>query len=185
MNTHPETLQNLLTHPVYGMQQFPRWWDELAEKISPTDIDGYLQSDHGVAGRHFFLEFKAPKESMTSRKNEGQLKSLLALSRQPRTQVLVVFDPYNLDPSSERMDMAKPVRAQFVREGQLMTERRTTMGAISKNCWDWVWNNGPFAEEVIDYAARIDELVGQGFSGEDIRISLGLPPMTVPKPVRQ
>lgn len=185
MSTSPETLQNLLTHPVYGMGQFPRWWYELAEKISPTDIDGYIQSDHIVAGRHLFLEFKAPGESMRSRDNEGQLRSLTALSRLPRTQVLVVFDPYNLDPSSERMDMTKPVRAQFIREGVLLREHWTTMGAISQNCWDWVWNKGKFAEKVVDYTKRIDELIDLGYRGEGIRIALGLPPMTVPKPARR
>ena len=179
MSNRPEAPQNRDTHPLFGMQEFRWWWHELAEKISPTDIDGHLHSDHGVAGRHLFLEFKAAKESMRGRESDGQLKGLINLSKLPRAQVLVIFDPFHDVVCEERMDMSTPVRAQLIREGRLMTERWTTLDAIKKNTWDWVWNKGPFAEPVIDYAARIAELIEQGASGEDIRRAAGLPPMTV------
>lgn len=181
MSTRPETLQNRETHPLYGMQEFQWWWHELAEKISPADIDGHLHSDHGVAGRHLFLEFKATRESLRGRERDGQLKGIINLSKLPRTQTLVIFDPFHDVVCQERMDMATPVRAQLVREGKLMSERKTTLGAIKVNTWDWVWNRGPFAEPVIDYATRIDELMGQGASGEQIRVTLGLPPLEHPR----
>lgn len=175
MSDHePEAYQKQDEQPLYGFNNYARWRDKRAKRLSPSDIDAWQHAR--VGDRHLFLEFKAAREH--ARKVDGQLEGLLSLSRRPGMQVLVVFDPFHKDCSTDRMPEDMPLRARLLRGGLDKNVRNLTVGKMGAAVFDWQWNKGPLAQPIVDAPTLIARLIAEGKTPEEIALALGHIPST-------
>ena len=120
-----------------GMAEYGRWWTPIPEapSVSPSDLDGYLHSRHG--DRFLLFEFKPAGAEV----GKGQAMSLLAFSRKPGVQCLVVFDPMAHDESRSRYSPDLALDVDWYRNGAIYTVTATVQRLVEQ-VHDWYRGDG-------------------------------------------
>lgn len=179
----PEEYAAQNERPLYGMQNWGRWADASVHSVSNSDIDMWRHSRNG--NRHLFTEFKAIREDpgilatpelmrdALYRNMGGQIEGLESLSCIPGAQVVILWDPYHLDASNDRMDPDMPLHIEVIRNGMPISMKKlTTIGRWAKHVLNWQNNEGPLAEAVVDKNVLALQMAAKGASPREMAEAL-------------